>query len=334
MTTRVVALGGGHGLSTSLSALRRLPGVELTAVVSVADDGGSSGRLRAERNALPPGDLRQALAALAGEEPGCQQAAALFQHRFGGTGSLAGHPVGNVVLTALMERCGSPVAALDRAGAMLGTVGRVLPMSPRPVDIEATVRGADPSDPPGVTIVRGQVAVAMTSGRVVSVRLWPAAPEACQEAVEAVRRADWIVLGPGSWFTSVLPNLLVPDLAEAVQSSPARRIVTLNLSAEQAEVRGMSAADHLAALGRNAPALRVDAVLADPRVVDGDPHQGPDALRDAAQSLGGVLIVAPVAVPDGSPRHQPEALARVLGAIMAGGSGPRMRCEGIPDEAR
>src|SRR5581483_4836844 len=126
---RIVALGGGHGLHASLSALRRLTG-NLTAVVTVADDGGSSGRIRRELKVLPPGDLRMALAALAGERPEQVEWAQLIQHRIGGHGVLAGHPVGNLVLTALMERDPDPEAALARLGRLVGAVGRVLPMSP------------------------------------------------------------------------------------------------------------------------------------------------------------------------------------------------------------
>src|SRR2546423_14907199 len=122
---RVVAFGGGHGLSASLRALRQVPGLDLTAVVTVADDGGSSGRLRAERGVLPPGDLRQALAALAGDDAGAR----LFQYRFGGADPLAGHPVGNLVLCGLMELHPDPVEALDAAAALLRVSGRVLPMS-------------------------------------------------------------------------------------------------------------------------------------------------------------------------------------------------------------
>lgn len=156
MTMRVVAFGGGHGLSASLRALRRCApklDLDITAVVTVGDDGGSSGRLRAERGGLPPGDLRQALVALAGDHPATRRSAGLFQHRFAevpGNGSgdgLAGHAVGNLVLCGLMELLGDPVAALEHAGAMLGAVGRVLPMSCQPVGIEAQVRGRTRTGP-------------------------------------------------------------------------------------------------------------------------------------------------------------------------------------------
>ncbi|MEU2614056.1 uridine diphosphate-N-acetylglucosamine-binding protein YvcK [Micromonospora sp. NPDC007271] len=323
---RVVAFGGGHGLSASLRALRHcVPELDLdiTAVVTVGDDGGSSGRLRAERGGLPPGDLRQALVALAGDHPATRRTAGLFQHRFaavtaaglagagGGAGDpLAGHAVGNLVLHGLMELLGDPVAALDHAGAMLGAVGRVLPMSRQPVGIEARVRGADPDRPDEVRTLRGQHQVAVTTGRVEALRLTPAAPAACLEAVAAVRQADWLIFGPGSWYTSVLPHLLVPGLADAIISSPARRLVTLNLVAEK-ETLGLSLADHLDTLRRYLPELKVDMVLADSTAV-GDPV----AVERAAESLGARLVLAPVAVIDGAPRHDPAALGAALVPVL------------------
>ncbi|WDZ84217.1 gluconeogenesis factor YvcK family protein [Micromonospora cathayae] len=329
--TKVVAFGGGHGLSASLRALRRCApelGLDITAVVTVGDDGGSSGRLRAARGGLPPGDLRQALVALAGDHPATRRSAGLFQHRFARTGpsagadqhagrpqagcgdGLDGHAVGNLVLFGLMEQLGDPVAALAHAGTMLGAVGRVLPMSCQPVGIEAQVRGADPTRPDEVSTVRGQHQVAVTTGRVEALRLTPAAPVACPQAVAATLEADWLIFGPGSWYTSVLPHLLVPGLADAIVSSAARRLVTLNLSAEK-ETNGLSAAGHLAALRRYLPELKVDCVLADRRVV-GDP----DSLAGAAESLGARLVFAPVAVDDGSPRHDPAALGAALVPVL------------------
>ncbi|MDX6236399.1 MAG: hypothetical protein QOG10_1214 [Kribbellaceae bacterium] len=317
---RVVAFGGGHGLSASLRALRRCTpelDLDITAVVTVGDDGGSSGRLRAERGALPPGDLRQALVALADDQPATRRTAELFQHRFSGDGArpsgdnpLAGHAVGNLVLCGLMEELGDPVAALDHAGAMLGAVGRVLPMSCQQIGIEARVRGADTARPQAVQTVHGQHAVAVTHGRVESVRLTPAEPRACREAVAAVGTADWLIFGPGSWYTSVIPHLLVPDLAAAIVASPARRLVTLNLAAEQ-ETLGLSVADHLAALRWHLPELRIDLVLADGKAV-GDP----EPVDRAAESLGARLVLAPVAVQDGSPRHDPTALGAALVPVL------------------
>jgi uncharacterized cofD-like protein len=311
---KIVAFGGGHGLSASLRALRQLQGVlglDLTAVVTVGDDGGSSGRLRADRGGLPPGDLRQALAALADpHDPVGQHAADLLQYRFGGDDPLAGHAVGNLLLTGLMELTDDPVVALDRAGRMVRAVGRVLPMSPQPVSLEATVRGDDPTQPGRISTVRGQHAVAVTPGFVTEVRLTPAEPAVCVEAVDAVHSADWLVFGPGSWFTSVIPHLLVPDLARAIGVSTARRLVTLNLAAEL-ETAGLSLPDHLRALARYLPGPRVDVVLADGKAV-GDPI----GLQSAAESLRARVVLAPVAVSDGGARHDPAALASALHEVL------------------
>ncbi|MET0424798.1 MAG: uridine diphosphate-N-acetylglucosamine-binding protein YvcK [Actinoplanes sp.] len=326
---RVVAFGGGHGLSASLRALRRCSReveLDITAVVTVGDDGGSSGRLRAERDALlPPGDLRQALAALAADEPTDQRTAALLQYRFaavppagggdpagGRSDPLVGHAVGNLLLLGLMEMLGDPVVALDHAAAMVGAQGRVLPMARHKVGIEADVRGADPEQPGEVVTVRGQHAVAVAHGHVEAVRIAPSDPPTCPQVINAIAAADWLIFGPGSWYTSVLPHLMVPGLAAAITASPASRLVTLNLAADN-ETLGLSVADHLAALHWYLPGLRVDAVLADGKWV-GEPEE----VRRAAEALGGRLILAPLAVADGSPRHDPEslgvALVPVLGA--------------------
>lgn len=311
---RVVAFGGGHGLSASLRALRALRtalDLDITAVVTVGDDGGSSGRIRADRGGLPPGDLRQALSALADPaDPVAQRSVELLQYRFAGDDPLGGHAVGNLLLTGLMELTGDPVVALDHARAMVRAVGRVLPMSPDPLRIEAMVRGNDPDRPDAVSVVQGQHAVAVSRGRVEQVRLIPATAVACAAAVEAVRSADWLLFGPGSWFTSVIPHLLVPALAQAIISSPARRLVTLNLAAEL-ETAGLSLPDHLRALARYLPGLLVDVVLADGKAV-GDPV----SLQSAAESLRARVVLAPVAVPDGGPRHDPVALASALYEVL------------------
>ncbi|HET9517984.1 MAG TPA: uridine diphosphate-N-acetylglucosamine-binding protein YvcK, partial [Actinoplanes sp.] len=309
---RVVAFGGGHGLSASLRALRHCApelDLDITAVVTVGDDGGSSGRLRTERGALPPGDLRQALAALAADEADTRRTAALLQHRFAPIGDpdpLVGHTVGNLMLLGLMELLADPVAALDHAGTLVGAQGRVLPMACHAVGIEAEVRGGDPARPEEVVTVRGQHAVAVTSGHVEALRLAPQSPPACPSALAAIAAADWLIFGPGSWYTSVLPHLLVPELAAAILASPARRLVTLNLAVDN-ETLGLSVADHLAALRWYLPGLHVDAVLADAKWVG-----EPEPVRQAAQALGARLVLAPVAVADGSPRHDPESLGAAL----------------------
>jgi uncharacterized cofD-like protein len=307
---RVVALGGGHGLAASLQALRRVT-PNLTAVVTVADDGGSSGRLRKELGALPPGDLRMALSALAGDDDWGRRWERLLQHRFAGDGPLAGHAVGNLVLAGLEQLEDDPVPALDLVGRLLGACGRVLPMSCEPLEIVAEVVGLDPHDVEAVQQVVGQVAVATTAGSVAAVSLRPAEPRACAQAVEAVRAADWVVLGPGSWFTSVLPHLLVPDLREAVVGTAARRLVVLNLEAQRGETDGFSPEAYLEVLAAHAPELVPDVVLADPEAV-----LDTRGLMAAVEAAGGRLELAPVALGDGTPRHDPARLAAAYTGVM------------------
>ncbi len=312
MGPAVVALGGGHGLSASLSALRHLTD-RLTAVVTVADDGGSSGRLRRELGVLPPGDLRMALSALCDDAEWGRLWRDVLQHRFASAGTLHGHAMGNLLIVTLWELLGDTVRGLDMVARLLGARGRVLPMTAVPLDIEATVRGIDPDDPDSVVTVRGQVAVATTPGHVVGVRLVPQNPPACKEAVAAVRAADWVVLGPGSWFTSVLPHLLVPELAEALHETSARRCVTLNLVPQAGETEGFSAETHLDVLSAHAPDLRIDAVLADPGSVD-----DLVGLADVADSLGARLLMRQVSAGEGTARHDPLRLAAAYRDLFAG----------------
>jgi uncharacterized cofD-like protein len=317
---RVVALGGGHGLHASLSGLRRVTR-DLTAIVTVADDGGSSGRLRREFGVLPPGDLRMALAALCGDDAWGTTWSRVIQHRFAGAGAavgedtgLAGHAVGNVLIVALWELLGDTVQGLDWVARLLGAHGRVLPMSAVPLDLVAEVEGADPDRPDELTIAVGQVACATTTGRVRSVSLIPADPPACPEAVQAIGAADWVVLGPGSWFTSVLPHLLVPDLAAALVGTRARRLVALNLAPQPGETEGFSPHAHLEVLAEHAPDLAIDVVLADREAARGAAAE----LEKAAGLLGARLVLADLAVDDGSPRHDPRRLAGAFAQIFEG----------------
>jgi uncharacterized cofD-like protein len=306
----VVALGGGHGLAASLQALRRVTD-RLTAVVTVADDGGSSGRLREEFGCLPPGDLRMALAALCGDDEWGQLWSRLAQHRFSSGGELDGHAVGNLLIVGLWQLLGDPVAALDQVGRLLGAQGRVLPMSREPVGIAAAVAFDGEPTP---QVVRGQVAVATTPGRVVELLLEPPAPVACVEAVRAIEEADWVVLGPGSWFTSVLPNLMVPGLRDALVSTDAHRMLVLNLAPQPGETEGFSPGQHLDVLAAHAPALAIDVVLADPRAVPDVP-----ALAAVTTGLGAELVLEPVARVDDPLRHDPVALAGACARLLARG---------------
>ncbi len=284
----VVALGGGHGLAASLTALRQVT-TDLTAVVTVADNGGSSGRLREEFGVLPPGDLRMALAALCGDDRWGQTWARVLQHRFDSEGEMSGHSMGNLLIVTLWELLHDHVDGLDWVAGLLGARGRVLPMALTPLDITAEVRGAG-TDPDEVGTVRGQVEVATTEGQVLSVDLVPPDAKACPEAVEAVLAADWVVIGPGSWYSSVIPHLLVPELRDALCRTPARVVVSMNLEPSTDETRGYDLADHLDVLLQHAPGLRVDTVLVDPTAV----HDGA-RLESAVAAAGARLEVLDVA---------------------------------------
>ncbi|GAB3231623.1 uridine diphosphate-N-acetylglucosamine-binding protein YvcK [Glycomyces halotolerans] len=298
---KVVAFGGGRGLSASLRALTRLD-IDLTAVVTVADDGGSSGIIRRSRPILPPGDLRKALVATA--DPDRAAATQLFSHRFDGSDFLAGHPVGNIVLASLLERRSNPVAALEEAAELVGSRARILPMSCEPLHIEA-----DLAEGSGVRTIVGQHDVAVADGEVTSVRLLPADATACPETLEAVAEADWHVFGPGSWYTSVIPHLLLPELREAIAAAGARRVVVLNLS-EEKETDGLSLAGHLEALGRYAEGVRFHYVVSgDTRTLD-----DPGSLNSAAQSLQAELVAADLAADVVT--HDVAALAAVLGNLL------------------
>ena len=311
---RVTALGGGHGLYASLSALRRLP-VDITAVVTVADDGGSSGRLRSEFGVLPPGDLRMALAALCGDDDWGETWARVLQHRFAGTGEMRGHVTGNLLIVSLWELLGDHVTALDWVGRLLGARGRVLPMALTPLEISAQVSGLHAGDPERLTTVRGQVAVATSEGTIEAISLLPDDLRACPQAAEAVLAATMVVLGPGSWFTSVLPHLVVPALAAALTTTQAHLVVVLNLAPQVGETAGFRAVDHLRVLLDHAPDLALGTVLLD-RSGAGDADQMAE-LASLADKCGARVMVADLSRDDGTPRHDPEKLARAYGAILA-----------------
>ncbi|MGU3499032.1 gluconeogenesis factor YvcK family protein [Mycobacterium sp. C31M] len=313
---RVVALGGGHGLYATLSAARRLT-PHVTAVVTVADDGGSSGRLRSELDVIPPGDLRMALAALASDSPHGRLWATIIQHRFGGSGALAGHPIGNLLLAGISEVLADPVAALDELARILDLKGRVLPMCPLALQIEADVAGLE-ADPRMFRVIRGQVAVATTVGQVRRVRLLPGDPPATRQAVDAIMAADLVVLGPGSWFTSVIPHVLVPGLAAALNATTARRALVLNLAAEPGETAGFSAERHIHVLAAHAPGFKVDEIIIDASRVPSDRER--EQLARTASILGAQVEFADVSRP-GTQLHDPSMLAAALEGVRVRGPG-------------
>ena len=306
---RVVAFGGGHGLAATLMALKRLTD-QVTAVVTVADDGGSSGRLRREFGCLPPGDLRMALAALTGDDSEGRLWAEVLQSRFGGDGPLGGHALGNLLIAALWQRDPDPVTGLDRVGRLLDAQGRVLPMSALPLVISADVVGLAASHPDEISRLTGQANIATTDAQVLQVYLDPADPPACPEAVASIDQADYLVFGPGSWFTSVVPHLLVPELTAAILRSRAKKICLLNLL-PAGETSGFTPSRHIEVLAEHCPQLTLDTVVADPCFADQDQH-----LKTMVESMRAELLVADVRMRDGSARHDPFLLAATLAVVM------------------
>ena len=230
----VVAVGGGKGLSTALKAVQRYAG-RIDAIVTVADDGGSSGRLAPGLEIPPPGDIRKCLLAMAPEESVWRD---LFDYRFDAA-DVSGHSLGNLILASLADLTGDFRSALRAAELLLGTVGSVVPVSPERLRIEAVVDGAT---------VHGQVALALSRGHVDAMKLLPETATASEEAIAAIAEADQIVIGPGSLYTSILATLLVPGITEAINTSPARLVYVANISTQDGETLGMDCADHLDAL--------------------------------------------------------------------------------------
>jgi uncharacterized cofD-like protein len=282
---RVVAIGGGHGLAATLRAVRTYTD-RVTAIVSVADDGGSSGRLREYLHIIPPGDLRMCVVALA--EPGSLLATA-FEHRFTEE-ELAGHSLGNLILAGLMDASGDPVTALDEACRLLGVTGRVLPATTEPVVLKALADAGS---------VTGQVAVGATE-HIRSVSLVPDDPLPPPAAIEALAEADQIVLGPGSLFTSVLAAVAVPGIRLALNASDAQRVYVCNLHPQDPETASFDVAMHVAALLDHG--VRIDRVVCD----------------SAGLAVGEVavpVVDVPLARPNGL-AHDPSRLAETLADLL------------------
>ena len=311
--SHMVCLGGGHGLYPTLLSARFSEAADISAIVTVADDGGSSGRLRRELEIIPPGDLRMALAALANSDPVGDLWARTLQHRFGGNGAMAGHAVGNLMIAGLTDVLGDYQAALDTIAELTNSQGRVFPVVNQALEIEADVAGLD-DDPRVMRQVRGQVAVASTPGQVRRVRIVPERPKANPDALDAIQRADLITIGPGSWFSSVLPHTLVPQVVDAISASDALRVVVLNLSPEPGETHGFSAERHLHVLAQHAPDLRIDRILVDETALPTDSERV--YIQRAAQSLGARATFADVSQVDANGRsinkHDPEKLSTAL----------------------
>ncbi len=245
---RIVALGGGTGLSSLLRGVKHLT-ANVTAVVTVMDDGGSSGRLRQELNILPPGDIRNCLIALAEDE---SQISQLFNHRFQG-GTLHGHSLGNLVLAGLQEMTGSFDRAIEEMSTLLNTRGQVLPATLEDAELVAEFQDG--------RLVQGESRIPKEGGRIRRLRLSRAGVTAYPKVLEEIRHADLIILGPGSLFTSVIPNLLVGGIREAIERSPAKKFYIMNLMTQPGETTGFTAKDHLKTLGEYIDLRTLDFVV-------------------------------------------------------------------------
>ncbi len=332
----VVAIGGGTGLSTLLRGLkpylcpspskapsdagptveqamtspRISPQILLTAIVTVTDDGKSSGRLRGEFSVLPPGDIRNCLVALADEDHFMTR---LFRHRFPGDGAIGGHSLGNLIILALNQMSGSFLTAIDQARRMLGITARVLPSTLDRVDLVAQI---------GNRIVRGQVAIKSRNAPIRELAISPADARALPEAVEAILGADLITLGPGSLFTSVIANLLVRDIAGALTRSKAKKIYICNAMTEFDETDGFAAADHVRSLLGYAPGLKLDYALFNSAPISSEmleryAAEKAVALRppedSASREFGAVEFVSlPLISESRAVRHSPEKLAKAI----------------------
>lgn len=298
---KVVAFGGGHGLSATLRSLRHITN-SLTAVVTVADDGGSSGRIRSEAEVLPPGDLRMALVALCDESEWGLTWRDLMQKRLVTEGPLNNHALGNLLILGLWQMFDDPIAGLDGVARLLETHGRVLPMSLRPLEISATVT-ADGED----HVVNGQAAVAVAGGAIRDLRVEPKDAPVPQDAIDAISEADWVVLGPGSWYTSVIPHLMIDDLRRSIVTTEAHRALILNLTLQESETEQMSSGDLVRAVRDAAPDLKLDVVIADPTSVDDI-----DDLMEASAELGARVLLRQVRSAMNPSVHDPLRLAAAL----------------------
>lgn len=310
---RVVALGGGTGLSTLLRGLKRHTG-SITAIVTVTDDGGSSGRLRAEMGVLPPGDIRNCLVALADAEPLMKQ---LFDYRFNSEGPLSGHNFGNLFIAAMSEIMGDFELAVKESSRVLLVRGEVLPAT-----LDDCILGALLSD--GREVL-GETLVGTSTSRIDRVFLRPAGPKPLPEALRAISEADAIVLGPGSLYTSVMPNLLVDGMADAIASSKAVKIYVCNVMTEPGETQGYAAQDHLAAIFHHAGPNVVDwIIINDAPISDGMmrkySYEGAEPVgwdRKVLESMGVRVVEGPVASQTELVRHDPDAIAQEVMALVA-----------------
>jgi uncharacterized cofD-like protein len=324
---RIVAIGGGHGLSALLRGLKHHT-TNITAIVTVADDGGSSGRLRRELGVLPPGDFRMCIAALADDESLVTQ---LMQYRFGNGAGLSGHSFGNLFIAAMAELTGSFEKAILESSKVVASQGRILPstltdvtlcaeyaVDESPVSTEPALAYAGVeagSDPVLAGPVRGESFIGRKGLPIERVWLEPHDPPAFPEALKAILDADMVVLGPGSLFTSVMPNLLVPDVLQALRETRARCVYVCNVATERGETDHFTLSDHVAALERHIGRDVIDAVLANNRIEPSfKPPSGVDMIhaQDSLPKSSARVAQADLIDAESPWRHDPRKLAEAV----------------------
>ncbi|WP_017715787.1 gluconeogenesis factor YvcK family protein [Kamptonema formosum] len=308
---KIVAIGGGTGLSTLLRGLKKYS-ANITAIVTVADDGGSSGRLRRENGVLPPGDIRNCLAALADEEKLLTE---LFQYRFRAGNGLLGHSFGNLFLTAMSDITGDLEQAIAASSKVLAVRGEVLPATLCDVNLWAELADG--------RRIEGESSITQAGGNISKIGCTPANPPALPKALQAIREADFIIIGPGSLYTSVIPNLLVPEIASEIAGRQVPRIYVCNMMTQPGETQGYTVADHIRAIDSACGQPLFTAVLAQRKVPSAkaliryaQEKSHPVFLdREAVAQLGRRIVLANVMEEDpetGYVRHNPHQLARVL----------------------
>lgn len=298
---RVVTIGGGTGLSVLLRGLKQHTD-NITAIVTVADDGGSSGRLRRELGLPPPGDFRNCLVALSEDEG---LVADLFQYRFNQAGSLEGHSFGNLFIAAMASVTGSFEEALHESSKVLAVHGRILPATRSPLSLTARLTNG--------TLVRGESKIAESGGLIEKVHIEPANSAGHPDAVEAIMRADVVVVGPGSLYTSILPNLLVSEISDAMRKSNATTIYVCNVATEEGETDGFSVADHVRTLQDHTFPTIADYVVTNENVVEVGPGFAGEAVAAADESPPNVRVVSEDLVDSSHPiRHDSTKLAQVV----------------------
>lgn len=308
---KIVTVGGGTGLSTLLRGLKTYS-ANITAIVTVADDGGSSGRLRREIGVLPPGDIRNCLAALADEE---RLVTELFQYRFRAGDGLTGHSFGNLFLTAMNDITGNLEQAIAASSEVLAVRGRVLPATLSDVRLWAELADG--------RRIEGESSITAAQGSIVKIGCTPENPPALPRVLQAIREADYIIIGPGSLYTSVIPNLLVPEIAEAIAQRKVPRIYVCNIMTQPGETQGYSVADHIQAIDAACGQRLFDAVLVQSKIPSAkaliryaQENSNPVELdRQTVKLLGCRIVLANVMDEDertGLVRHNSQRLAQIL----------------------